>query len=340
MATKKVKQEEILIDPLGFLDDFDGPPDDEIWAEQYPFVQWNNRERKWEFPLKHWAGSAIEAEYDLVEVDHGSETEHGFLLDTIHVSALPWRYAWERQGDDGRMIYSAQPNFDNGERWSKRYNFMCLIRETGDDTPVIITARGYTGQFLYNAINQARNRILKIAQKVTGRRFPGYLFWIPLTAGEKRLVGKEQKSAIYPPVPLAYDVGDLGEEGVNDLLRALYIGDELREVVAGYLFSEAQSWAIEPGQQQALLQAGSNEEPRAEVLPGDVLWLPDLSAHSRPNWIECAMSIPNLFDNRSHCSNAFAKVLRSQGLANAPLDRQWEAWRTELEKRWAEKLAK
>lgn len=332
---KQEKQQEIIFDLATMT--LDIPDDGDMWTDKHPFVQWNNREKSWEFPLKYWAGSTIEMEYELVEVDHGAEVEHGFLLDTIHISVIAWRYTWERPGEGGRMIYSASPDFEASNEWSKRYNFLCLIRETGDDEPTIITAKGYTGEFLYNALNQGRKRTLKLARKLTGRQFPGYLFWIPLTAGEKRMVGKEQKSPIYPPAPIAYEVNELDTEGLSDLLQSLYVGDNIKALFASYLYTDGQTWATEITGRLEALPSGK-EKPIAEILPGGILWLPDLSKSKRGDWIDCAMTIPDLFQHHSHASNAFAKVLRSQGLGGASQDRQWEAWRVDLERRWNEKL--
>lgn len=340
MAKAKKEANEVIFNPDEFLnnvglDNFNGPDDADLWADQYPYIQWNNSAKQWEFPLKHWAGSNIETDHELIEVDHGEETEHGFLLPEINVSIVAWRFTWEKLGEDGKMVYSAQPIFNNGEKWSKRYNFLCLVRETGDDDPAIITAKGYTGEFLYNALNQGRKRTLKLARKLTNKQFPGYLFWIPLAAGNKRVVGKEQKSAIYPPASMAYDIHELDQEGLANLLSALYIGDEFKGLIASYLFDEGQKWAVDIPQRPAL--SAGETEPKAEILPGGVLWLPDLSDKKRPQWIELALSIPDLFNERTHASNAFAKCLRDNGLGNASPARQWEAWRTELEKRFTEK---
>ena len=342
----KRKNEDLIIDdqsnPLALLEglEFDGPDDSDMWTDQYPFIQWNNSEKKWEFPLKHWAGTQMEQDYELIEVDHGQEIEHGFLLDTIHISVVAWRYTWECQGDDGKMVYSLKPDFDSGQRWSKRYNFLCLVQETGDDDPVIITAKGYTGEFLYNALNQGRKRILKLARHLTGRQFPGYLFWLPVTAGEKRLVGKKDKSAIYPPAPVIQDISELDTDGLSNLLNSLYVGDELKGLLTGYLYQDGQQWASENTDRLQVLPAGGdNQSSLAEILPGDILLLPDLSNRKRSEWIECAMSIPGLFDHRSHASNAFAKALRDRNAGGVSLDRQWDIWRADLERRWNEKKA-
>lgn len=341
MSKKNQTQE--IIDANTFSLDlltFDGPDDSDMWTDQYPFIQWNNREKAWEFPLKYWAGTEIETAHELIEVDHGEDTEYGFLLPEINVSIVAWRFTWERQGADGQMEYSATPSFTSGERWSKRYNFLAIVQEVGSDDPAIITAKGYTGEYLYNALNQGRKRTLKMVRKLTGKDFPGYLFWTTLAAGEKRMAGKDKKSPIYPPAPIAFNISELDQDGIANLIQSLYIGDELASLIGGSLYSEGQKWAVDVPERLALSARSEGAEIAAEILPGGVLWLPDLADRKKSDWIDCGMSIPDLFDHREHASNAFAKVLRSQGLANAAPPNQWEAWRTELERRWAEKFTR
>lgn len=342
--TKQKKNDVILNEELDGLDglaDFAGPDDSDMWTDQYPFVQWSNNEKKWEFPLKHWAGSRIESEHKLVEVDHGAEREPGFLLDMIHVAVVAWRYTWERMGNDGRMVYAAQPDFEGGQKWSKRYNFLCLIRETGDSDPCIITAKGFTGEYLYNALNQGRKRTLKIAQKLYGKRFPGYLFWIPLVAGDKRMVGNETKSAIYPPVAVASEISEADTDGLANLLSALYIGADLKELFASYLYDEGQKWVEDVPQRLAL--TSGEPEAKAMVLPGGVLHTPDLSEAKVTEWMKMALSLEiegrPLFDHSSHCNNAFSKMLRQKGLDRSPdISAKWEAWRDELQRRIDERI--
>lgn len=336
---KNTKEQDILFgdEKLSFLFDFDGPDDGDFWSETYNYFQWSNPAKAWEFPLKYWAGTAIESNYKAQDIDHGNgQTEEpGMLIGTIHLSVIAWRYTWEKDDGNGRKIYSAQ--FPQGEEgWRKRYNFLCLLREAESDELCILTARGWTGEYIYNAFNQFRQKMVKLAARMSGgRKVPGYIFWTPLTAGEKKLVGANQQSAIYPPVSVVQDVSELDNEGLGNLLRSLYIGDELRDLVAGYLFEEGQTWASE--RRDNLLPAGGEEESNeADILPGNVLYIPDLSGKKPPAWIECAMST-GLFNEKTHASNALAKVLRTKRPGNDPAQ-QWEAFRADIERRWAEKV--
>lgn len=344
--SKAAKNEVILNDdsnnPLGFLDQFDGPDDSDLWQETYAFVQWNNRAKAWEFPIKHWAGTAIEANNEITEVDHnnGVDTEHSVLIDIIHVSVIAWRYTWEKPNLDGKPTYALRP-VEGEKGWRKRYNFLCLIKESESDEPCIITARSFTGEYMYNALMNFRKKILKTAQRASGNKLPGYIFWTPLTAGEKLMVGKEQKSAIYPPVAIVDDVSELDDEGIANLLQSLYIGDELAAVIRGGLFTEGQSWATEH-RDKLQLPSGNNVgtvDIQAEVLPGGMLYLPDLSKEKRAKWIDCAMTIDGLFNSPTHASNALSKCLRDNRGKYSSNDtvQMWEVWRVELEKRVAEK---
>jgi hypothetical protein len=50
------------------------------------------------------------------------------------------------------------------------------------------------------------------------------------------------------------------------------------------------------------------------------------------------MALPGLFNERGHASNAFAKMLREKRLGNDSRANQWEAWRSEIEKRYNEMI--
>jgi hypothetical protein len=158
------------------------------------------------------------------------------------------------------------------------------------------------------------------------------MFWLPLVAGEKVYVGSEKKSEIQPPVPIYNDLSTLDRQGTIDLVKSLYIGNDLRDAIQEYLFEQGQAWVAEAHQMR--LQSPSIME--AQILPGDVLYLPDLSDKRPPAWIDCAVAIPGIFDNRHHASNAFAKILREKRLGSAPISQQWEAWREEIERRFAD----
>lgn len=344
--TQDTQDQEVILenDPLSFLHSFVGPDDSEMWADRYPIIQWNNPEKKWELPIKYWGGTRLEQEHEAVEVEHdnGQSIELSILAEELNIAVIAWRYSWEKRTDDGRKIYTAQ--FPEGEEgWNKRYHFLCLLKEAGTDEPALITVRGHTGEFLYNAIYQFRRRITKLAARASGdnRTFPGYMFWIPLVGGEKRMVGGDKKSAIYPPVAVVNDISELDDEGVATLLQSLYIGDELMAIITGDLFNEGQAWVDE--HKQRLLTGSNGSTPgqqsvKAEILPGNVLVLPDLSDGEPRDWIACAMST-GLFDEESTASSAFARVLRRRpGLIKKPGSEQWAAFQAELEKRWQEKV--
>jgi hypothetical protein len=349
-SNAKAKQQTEVItdaDPFGFLGDADNLPDDSgLWGGSYPVVQWNNNEKgRWEFPMKHWAGTPIEAEYPPVEVDHGESVELSSIIETIHLSVLAWRVTWEKQGEDGKMTYAAQPV--EGEKWSKRYNFLVLIREAASDEPAILTLRGFTGQYFQSGYEQARRRTLKMARKATGKAYPGYIFWTPMAAGAKVSVGSKTKHVIYPPTPvITEELGDIDTQGIAVMLKALYIGDYLRDVIGGYLFNEAEKWATEVKSLSLRFKSLSSPNnapqlsaPAITVLPGGILLFDEALADKGPGeWIEAAMALPGLFNERGHASNAFAKMLREKRLGNDSRANQWEAWRAEIEKRYNDLL--
>ena len=333
---KKVEEVEVILndapaDTLSFLDW--QAPDDQLDAEVYPFAQWNNNEAQWEFPLEHWGGSQIDQDYDTVEVAHdfGQSTEPAMLVPVIHIAVIAQRMTWEKIELDGKRSYSA--TYEKGMH--KRYNFLCLIKETESPDPVIITARSYTGSYIQNAIKQHRSSVLKMASRIgRGTRYPTYMFWLPLVAATKKvLVGGEKKSPIQPPVPAFDDLTSISQAGVTDLVKSLYIGDEYRQIINEYLYPEGQTWAKEYQQLQLTGGNGNGVSNEAEVLPGGVLILPDLSKKGPKEWVTCAMSIPGLFNVDQHASNMLAKFLRSnRHLSNNAS--QWEAFSEEVKARF------
>ena len=336
MAKKKPPQEVILNeeDALSFLDW--QAPEEHLEPDIFQYLQWNNGVAAWEFPLDQWGGSNIAQVHEAVEIVHdmGQVTELGMLLETINISVIAHRTTWEKENAEGKRVYSS--NYEPGMR--KRYNFLVLIREVGGFELAVITARGYTGGYIEVAIKDHKQSVLKLASKLAnGTKFPPYMFWLPLTAGDKVFVGGEKKSEIQPPAPVYNDLSGLDDAGIRDIVEALYIGDELREAITGYLFDEGQSWKNEHEQH---LLSGPDDPPSIEVLPGGNLVIPDLSAEKRGGWIEIAMTIPGLFKAREHAGNALAQVLRDKVLLPRGSDQtaQWEAWRNDLDRRHTKML--
>jgi hypothetical protein len=334
-------EQDLMIDGI-FDFVFQGPDDSDQWVGQYPVIQWNNKEKAWEFPLSQWPGSQIEAAYELVNVDHGETDEAGFLVPVINISVIAHRSVWEAQDIDGSMIYTQKPNFEVA-RWSKRYNFLVICQETGDLEPCIITVKGYTGEAMFKAVSQGRKRTVNMVKQLTGKSLPGYLFWLTLSAGAKQLVGNEVKSTIYPPCVMTHEISKMKKPDLVALLKALYVGDTLRDMYTAGLYDQGQQWANE-GPQKALPAPSPvrqieapRPDPVAEVLPDNTLYFPDLSQGSRDDWMVVALSIPDLFEDRGDVNRAFSSALRAKKLSGQPSPDQWEVWRDELTRRWIEK---
>lgn len=330
---KEVEQEvEVILndgaddDGLDFLN-WQAPPE-QLDADSYPYIQWSNDHKMFEFPLKHWTGTVFEKDYEIAEIKHrqGQEIELGALVPQIHVAVIAYRTAWEQE-EDGRKIYSA----DYQPGMTKRYHFFCLVKEADTLEPAIITLHGYTGQYLQGALKVHQKTILKMASKYAGgNKFPLYYFWIPLQAGGEAYVGKEKQSKIFPPAAI-YEIDGMTEP---EILKALYIGNEYRDAIQNYLYNESQGWIDDREQQQLRLTAGSTVSTQAEILPGGILVLPDLSDQKRETWIDLGYSIPGLFEDREAASKAFSKMLRTKGLTRDTRADQWEAWREYLEERF------
>ena len=311
--------------------DFDGPDDSQDWEGRYRIIQYNNTEKKIEFPLAHWTGSEIEGNHELIQVEHGEAgeiVEPGFLLDTINIAVITHRSIWEAK-KDGEMIYTQKPDFSFA-KWNKRINFLCILQEAGDLEPVILTVKSYTADFTFKAIANARKRNIALIKRTTGQEKPGYLAWITLTPGPKQIVGKEVKNKIYPPVALVHDIAKLKKPAIMDLLKALYVGDEIRDEIVENLYAKGQKWALETPAELPQLAA---PQPTVEVKDGQLIF-PDMSEAKPGAMIDLAAAIPGMFEARDHASRAFAKALRNANIRNNDSGLQWSAWKAEIHDRW------
>lgn len=343
MAKSKTQEtvETVVIeenDELSFLFVGDvGPDDSELWAERYKRIQWNNKEKSWEFPLAHWAGTYIEQAFDVQDIKHnkGQSVESGMLVPEISLSVLSYRTTWETYIDD-KLTYTAKPDFDDGNKWSKRYNFLVLVKvdDWVCDEPVLVTVKGHTGAYLENGLNSYRKKMIQMGLQLGGQKMPGYVYWCAMAAGDEQLVGKKEKSEIYPPTPIIDSMTDLDNASIGALLSSAYIGQELHQRIKSALFDEAEQWRTEHIDNDTMLLDAGPVEPVAEMLPGGLVILPDLSKAGKSDWIKCAMST-GLFSHERHAGNALAKVLNKTGYGANKAD-QWEAFRTDIERRYRE----
>jgi len=338
----KKKQEPTVIidekdnDVLSFLFDGDtGPDDSDYWQERYKRIQWNNKEKCWEFPLAHWAGTYIEQAYDVQDIKHnkGQSVESGMLVPEISLSVLSYRTTWESYIDE-KVVYTAKPDFDDGNTWSKRYNFLVMAKvdDWACDEPVVVTVKGHTGAYLESGLNSYRKKMIQLGISLGGQKMPGYVYWCAMSAGDEQLVGKREKSEIYPPAPIIDSMTDLNDDAIGALLSSAYIGQELHSRIKSVLFDEGEQWRTEHIN-APMLGSGDPPEPVAELLPGGVVFLPDLSKASKGDWIKCAMST-GIFRHEKHAGNALAKVLTKVGYGSGKAE-QWEAYRSDIERRYA-----
>lgn len=332
MSDKKDQVEpEVILNDDDPFDDFLGGVevpqehiDAEMQQEKYPLIQWNNDERAWEFPLKYWGGSPIEENHEVVEVSHqsGQITESAFLLKQIHVSVIASRSVWERELEgSNRKEYSLR--YEEG--FQKRYNFFVFVKEAGD-MPAVITIRSMTGEWLQSALDYHKRKVRMLAQKMLKRQYPAYMFYAPLVASESaQLVGKTQKSKIYPPIA-AYNE-DLSEQ---EILKELYIGNDLFEIVK-FTWNEAQYWKEEFANGTAL--ALPSPAPTVEIIEGELFFPAGLTEPKQ--WIEVVESIDGLFSAGEAASEfaSFQRKHRQHGINSVDM---WEAWKAELQEMYDE----
>lgn len=326
--TKTAPEPEVIFneDDLDFLD-WEAPAD-HIEQERYRLIQWNNLTGQWEFPLKYWAGTPIANDYELVDVEHqnGEEVEPGYLLDEITVAAYSKRAVWERKNENSQKEYAAnyQPGF------LLRYNHLIILKESHSDTPALITIKSHAGGYLDDALAAHRQTTVKAATRLMGGQpYPGYMFWLTLTGGELTSVGTKKKFRIKPPVAVLPDTSGLDDDGIEALLRSLFIGKELRSLIANQLFGEGKIWR-EEYEQLRLTAAATNGATSvmliAEDLGGGTLTEVDLSDHKKGNWMRWAYSA-GVFESEDETTAAYSALMRTgKGRICKNAGEQWALW--------------
>lgn len=331
MATKKnqtkTPEPEVIFgdEPLKFLN-WSGPVVDLLEADGWRYVQWNNdREGLWEFPLKHWAGTTVVEKFGPVEdIEHGLDEvviEPGVLTSGIHIAIIADREVWERK-IDGKRVFST--TYQKG--MSKRYHVLAIVKESDIMEPVILTVRGYTGDYLRQAIRAYKQTILTSAITLAGGRpLPTYMFWANLQAGDVQRVGSSKKSRIHPPSLVIPETQDFA-----GLLDDLYVGDDLMAMIDGLVLTEYTTWS-EAWQPQNLLEAtnGTDEDIKlvANILDGGELEPVDLSGYDKGDWMRFAVST-RLYEDTTEAQNAYAKMMRNAKVrVNCKTDAdRWFAW--------------
>lgn len=320
----------------------------DIWGDKYLPIQWQNTARQWEAPLEHWGGSMLEFEYDVIAVRHQNHDVPGFLLDSINIAPFALKVHWGYKDANDKYIVADQPDWSASDAWRSRVHILALMKEAQDEVPVIITAGSNTGKHLLANVRQGQRRIKNMLKKIDRPGIPAHLFWMEMIAGPPVVVGEsETAQTIYPPVAVApANVRKMTPKAVGKHLTDLYVGHDIKDLFADGLFDEGQEWSIrqperlQPGNgggvDNAALPAPAVE---ASILADGSLWLPDLSAAKPTEMKACAMSIPGLFGHQQHADRAFAKVMREKRVGGATDAGKWEAWRVELETRWADMVA-
>jgi hypothetical protein len=316
----------------------------DIWGDVYLPIQWQNLLGQWEAPLEHWGGSMLEFEYPISQVRHQAAVVPGFLMDSISIAPFAYKVHWGYKDTSGKYVAAQEPDWEITDAWRSRVHVLALLKEADDTTPVIITAGSNTGKHLLANIKQGQRRIVNMLKRIDRSNVPSHLFWMEMVAGQPVTVGEgETQQTICPPVAVApANMQKMTKQDIANYLTALYVGHDIRDLFSDGLLAEGQDWAIQQPERLQLAEGGDIDNvalpaPKIEAarLEDGSFWFPDLSNNSRDDMIECAMSIPGLFNDRRHAARAFSKVAKG-GKRKAD---QWEAWRTELEKLWASQVA-
>ena len=241
-------------------------PEEQIETPSLPYIQWFNGQGKafaklnpvlasggWELPQDVW-GAYLGDTFELIEVPHGNNSVvNAYLLPLLHISVINTRFVWQLY-DNGQTVYSKE----YVQNATGRLNVFAMVKELGN-FPVMLTLKGMVGKAFSGTRKQHLNTVIKAATMVgKANGYPQYMFWMPVMAGESQMVGQAAQSAITPPVA-AWDVGGLNDKAtMSVILKDLYIGQELRDLITGDLFAQSELWKTEHEQKDT-------EPPKAEA---------------------------------------------------------------------------
>jgi hypothetical protein len=290
----------------------------------------------------------LEFEYEVVQVRHSANMVDGFLLDSISIAPFAYKIHWGYRDASGKYIMAEQP-LDDINPWRSRVHILALIKEAESMMPVILTAGSNTGKHLLANVRQGQRRIENMLKRIGHAGVPPHLFWMEMIAGRPLEVGEgEATSTICPPIAVApANIHKMTQKAIAKYLTNIYVGNDIKDIFNNGLWDEGQEWAVKQPE-RLLLDDGTNGGDNvalppplieAVLLDDGSLHIPDLSQASRAQMKKCGMSIPGLFEHSNHADRAFAKVMRQKRIGGASKSIQWEAWRVELETRWADKVA-
>lgn len=349
MAKAKSTKNEVVVDIFDEIEVAQGAQEAvDIWGSEYLPIQWQNPLGLWEAPLQYWAGSMLELSTEVSQVQHGANMVSSFLLKSISIAPFaPPKVHWGYRDAEGKYIM-AKERMDSVNPWRSRVHILCLMKEAESMTPVILTAGSNTGKHLLANVSAGQLRIKNMLKKIGRPAVLPCFFWMEMVKGVPVKVGEgEESSTICPPTaPPPKNIHKMKPPQIAKHLTDIYVGQDIRDLFNDGLLAEGQEWFVK--QPERLRLGDGNGGDSAALLPvltkaavsdDGTLFIPDLSESKPPTMIDCGISIPGLFDHRNHAANAFAKMLTQKRLGSASDAVKWEAWKQELEARWAHKIS-
>jgi hypothetical protein len=286
---------------------------------------------------------------DISQVRHQANVVDGFLMDSINISPFAYKIHWGYKDAEGKYHIAEEPDWTITDAWRSRVHILALMKEAQSTVPIIITAGSNTGKHLLANIRQGQQRITNMLKKIDRPNVPSYLFWMEMVAGKPIIVGEgETSQTICPPVAVApANLRKMTPKAIAKYLTDTYVGHDIRDLFNDGLLVEGKEWSVKQPEQLVLSDGNGDDDnvalppptTKAAILDDGTLWLPDLSNASRTEMKACGMSIPDLFNHQDHANRAFAKVMRDHRIGSDDKNIQWEAWRVELEKRYADQVA-
>ena len=179
----------------------------------------------------------------------GNKDEACHVSPSLDLAVIAYRRRWE-------TVKERQNNRDVKEFWPwneyeqakaarqisgkprGKYHFMVLIRGMEAAGPMVITSNGTTSKALMDTYKAFADTLVKAAESLANKRFPGYAFWMTVSSGPQVIEETSRMTMTYPfpgwQIPQAPDAR-------RDYLYGLYTGDKVLAQVAAH-WETAQAW--------------------------------------------------------------------------------------------------
>jgi len=234
-----------------------------------------------ELPHNQW-GDILGDNFPVVEVTHGQNVTKAYLFKGLHVSRINDHMVW-RRWLEGEKRYEYAEHYKPS--FKSRLQIYCVIKELLKYHPdVVIISVGGMNCKAWRTITQLhQDTIVKHAGVIGAKdRYPRFSFWMPVKAGERKLVGQEpNQSYITPPVHAWNDALFTNPtEATNKATSKLYVGADTDGFIVSEFWKAGVEWkanqekrnnqaqeVTEPAQPEQVQQPAQPQSPTQAPMP-------------------------------------------------------------------------